>query len=72
MLASLLEQQNLKANHSKVKEFGLRKGSLWGLWRGWGCGRRGSRRRDGQEAGIRVSINRYAGGDLEAVNQPTF
>ena len=28
MLASLLEQQNFKTNHSKVKEFGLRKGSL--------------------------------------------
>jgi len=27
---------------------------------------------DGQEAGIGVSINRYAGGNLEAVNQPAF
>lgn len=62
-----------KANHSKVKEFGLRKGILGG--RGGGGGDvvvEGPGEGDGQEAGIRVSINRYAGGNLEAVNQPAF
>ena len=65
-----------KANHSKVKEFRLRKGFLW--VGGWGGGEggdvvvEGPGEGNGQEAGIRVSINRYASGNLEAVNQPAF
>ena len=45
---------------------------------GWGGGEggdvvvEGPGEGDGQEAGIGVSINRYTGGNLEAVNQPAF
>lgn len=66
MLATLLEQQNLKQTTQRSRNLDSEKAPSGGCggrgWRG-GCG--GSRRRDGQEAGIRMSISRYAGGDLE-------
>ena len=74
ILASLSEQQNLtKPTTQRSRNLDFEKESLGG--RGGGGEDvviEGPGEGDGQEAGIRVSINRYAGGNLEAVNQPAF